>query len=118
MRARQLPLAAPKIDAFGLHAVECECARCAAGFRPTDAQRAQAKAAHARAAAAKGRAAQEVARDEKRAHAKGRAETFQRETEEQVRRLEERAARAAVPSDDEINQLRAMFGLRPRRVRR
>lgn len=36
----QLPLpSAPKFDRYGMHAHECECARCGLGFRPSIAER-------------------------------------------------------------------------------
>jgi hypothetical protein len=51
--------AAPKTDETGLHAVDCECVRCEAGFRPTDLERSAARRAlvlqmAARAAIARG----------------------------------------------------------------
>jgi hypothetical protein len=34
---------APKTDESGLHAIDCECARCEGGFRPTELERSAAR---------------------------------------------------------------------------
>ncbi len=44
-----------KIDETGLHAEDCDCAKCEVGLRPTPAERAAARRALALAAAARAR---------------------------------------------------------------
>jgi beta-glucosidase-like glycosyl hydrolase len=46
---------AVKTDETGLHALDCECVRCDAGYRPTELERAAARRALALRAAAKAR---------------------------------------------------------------
>jgi hypothetical protein len=59
----------PILDGYGLHARACECARCAAGYGPTEADREAARAAHARAIAPKGSAAAKEAAEKRKAEA-------------------------------------------------
>lgn len=44
--------AAPKFDDYGLHAEDCACVRCEAGYRPSEMQRDAARRSAAAAAAA------------------------------------------------------------------
>jgi hypothetical protein len=48
---------AVKTDETGLHALDCECVRCDAGYRPTELERAAARRALVLQAAAKARLA-------------------------------------------------------------
>lgn len=127
---KQLPLRqAPKIEPeTGLHAVDCECPRCEAGNRPTMAQRWAARRAQERAKAARDAAtAQGVTPDELSAAEKRKAEAAertrlrrereQRETEARLQAEREARARCRVPPDEEIEELRRMFGLKPPRKR-
>lgn len=67
-------LAAPVIDRFGLHAPECECARCQLGCRPSRATR-ELMASRARRAAE---------RAEAEAKAKAKADEIERKSAEKA----------------------------------
>jgi len=54
--------AAPKVDEFGLHAEDCACVRCEAGYRPSAMQRDAAKRSAAAAAAAGAAGARKAAK--------------------------------------------------------
>lgn len=114
---RQLKLpAAPKFDATGLHAHECECARCALGFRPTIAQRDAARRALARRQAEKASAAAASALDvRKEKKAEDRRAWFASRAAETDRELEKFRGPVVVPPADELRALREAFGLQTKR---
>lgn len=110
--------ARPKLDPMsGLHADDCACARCEAGYRPTIAQRWAAKRAHDLAAAA-AKAVQLT--DAQKARASLRAQEArerlleeERATDARVKALREAQANAWVPTDEELAELRRANGLPP-----
>lgn len=113
----QLPLAAPKFDRTGLHAVDCGCARCETGHRPTMADRDRARrsfeaAELARQQQAK-REAETGAAETKRMAARERAERTQRETLALIRRMTAPVQR--VPTAEEHEAMRREHGIRTRR---
>jgi hypothetical protein len=116
--AQQLPLtSAPKLDAYGLHSDDCECGRCALGYRPSMRDRHLARAA-----------AEERERRRKQQEAKDAAATrdaakhlatWQR-LEAQVRVTKDEIKRMTAPvqrraTDQELDELKREFGFRPRR---
>lgn len=102
---------APRIDRYGLHEMDCECARCLLGFRPTLAQRDNARRAYERAQAAKAEAerrAAEVSKPEARAAARAAAfREAERYTDTLIRNLARPAERPATP--EELAALRSEF---------
>lgn len=126
---RQLPLAppaAPKIDLYGLHAVECECTRCSLGHRPSlDARnrarwawekRERAKrAAEIAAAAGVEPSRAEVNQAEAAERTRRRLEREAAETAARVRADEEFRARARMPSPEEMDEWKRECGLKPGR---
>jgi hypothetical protein len=119
-RQVRLP-SAPRIDETGLHHLDCECARCALGFRPTRLERDRQRFLCERAAAARAKAkadAAKVSKEEEKS-----ALTWERLAEQEKATIERIAAvtrpvqRPATP--EELAELKAEFGFGPRRkVRR
>jgi hypothetical protein len=115
---RQLPIPqAPKLDRYGLHDHDCECARCVLGFRPSIAQRDLARRNWERAERAKAEAAKAAAQPKPTAKADARAAAFAREekrTDEYIASVNRPPERPATPA--ELAELRAAYPrLRPRR---
>ena len=87
----QLPLpSAPAFDRYGMHADSCECARCAAGYRPSKQARALARQAFERAQQREieEQQAREAATPESKARTRAeRSDERARETIETIRRM-------------------------------
>jgi hypothetical protein len=109
----------PRFDEYGLHASDCECVRCSAGYRPSMAERWAAKMAHERALDAERarevKAAGEARKIEAAARVTARLERDSKAVAERLR--EERALRARCRplTAEEIAELRQENGLRPPR---
>jgi hypothetical protein len=112
-------LAAPKFDAYGLHADDCECARCAAGHRPSLAQRWAARAAFERAHQRTKVTAALDTKDARKAEVASRTaaklESAAAELARKIHEERELRARCRPLTDEEMNELRRENGLRPRR---
>jgi hypothetical protein len=112
---------APKYDRTGLHASDCPCPRCEAGYRPSNAERYQAEQARRRCEWARAQAeeGQEPGRKEKAA-ATAAFRAAAREEETRLRLEEEKriAATRKVPTAEEFARLRAEHGFPPPRGRR
>jgi hypothetical protein len=118
--AEQLPLpASPKIDRYGLHAVDCECTRCSLGNRPSRQARDQARWSFEKAERAereaKAASAAAPAAEVKRTGKAERAAARERETREYIERVNAPVQRPA--TDEELRELRKMFGLERRKER-
>ena len=116
----QLPLpSAPRIDGDGLHAEDCECARCALGFRPTRAERWNAHMAREirekAQRAAELKAAEVAKEDVKRAVTWRRLEVQERDTAEMLKAMTKPVERPATA--EELDELKKQYGFRPRRRR-
>lgn len=110
---------APKLDRYGLHAYECECQRCAMGYRPTAGQRDAARWAFERAERAKAEAAKRAAEGDgakKGSKAKARADAFkadERYTDQLIAKMNQPVLRPATP--EELAELRREFPFIERR---
>lgn len=119
-RGSQLPLPqAPKLDRYGLHAYECECGRCALGYRPTPREREAARSTWERAEAKRKAEAERAAKGLPKAEkVKRRVAAFRQEekfTDEVIRKLNEPVERPATP--DELAELRRQYPNLDRRRR-
>lgn len=118
MTQQPLPLA-PKFDRYGLHAHECECARCQLGYRPTVAERDHARRVWERAEAAKAAAVKAAAQPKPIGKALARADAFraaEARTAEAIKRMNEPAKEPATP--EQLAELRAGFpGIRRRQTK-
>jgi hypothetical protein len=104
----------------GLHAEDCTCARCEAGYRPTIAQRWAARQAHERAKKRQALTeqlseAQIVRREAKAALARQRLAAEEAETTARLRAQAAAVKRAWKPSAEEIAEMRRENGLPPPR---
>lgn len=109
MTQQPLPLA-PKFDRYGLHAYDCECARCALGYRPTVAERDHARRVWERAERAKAEAAKQATQPKPISKALARADAFraaEKRTTETIKRMNEPAKEPATPA--QLAELRAEF---------
>lgn len=111
----QLPLpSAPVLDKYGLHAGECECARCALGYRPTSAERWNARATWERIEAArlkaKVKAAEQTTQEKHAATTWERLQETNRETAERLARVTAPVVRPA--TDEELDELKKLYGFR------
>ncbi len=111
---------APILDRWGLHAEDCECARCALGFRPSRDERWRsrqaAEAAEARRKKVADAAAQQTKEDEKRAVTWVRLGIAERDTAEMLKRLTAPVERPA--TDAELDELKRAYGFKTRRRER
>lgn len=129
--SRQLALStAPKIDRYGLHALDCECTRCQLGHRPSAKARDHARVVWERrererraAELAKEAIGKEPTRAEVNAaqaaeRTRRRLEREAAEAAARVKADEEARRRAGVPPQDELDDLKRQYGLRvrPRRT--
>jgi len=105
--------AAPRFDRYGLHAEECECARCALGYRPTVRERTlavQTWEARQRRELAEAQAAEVDTRAQSRAE---RCRAREEETNEIIKRITAPVERPATA--EELAELRREHGFKPRR---
>lgn len=117
-QTKQVPLpSAPRFDEYGLHHLDCECARCALGFRPTRLERDRQRFVCERAAAAREKAAEAAAtatREEERvALATQRLRELGRETSERMAEVYRPVERAA--TEEELAELKREFGFTRRK---
>lgn len=114
---------APKFDRFGLHAEDCECARCGLGYRPSKEERRLAEQVHARAERARReeeakRAAGAATPGVSPAEAKHRRhhermQAGMKATREYLERLSAPVVRPA--TEEELAEMRREFALRFKR---
>lgn len=110
---RQLPIPqAPRFDAYGMHATDCECVRCEMGMRPTDQERWIARQSWERAQQRKlDEEARSAAGLSKVAEKKKRLAAAARErrayTDQLIAKLSKPVERPATP--DELAEMRRQF---------
>lgn len=108
---------AVKLDPWGTHAYECECARCELGARPTPAERDRLRRTWEAMQAARKKAAGDglpLTKDEERhVEATVRLEVTERETAERIARMVKPVERPATP--EELAALKAEFGFGPKK---
>ncbi len=111
-------MTAPKLDRYGLHALDCECMRCSAGYRPTLQQRENARRAFE--AAERRKKERERAEAEKAGAPKKRTvplwekhEAERRQTDEMLARIP-KAAVVRPATAEELAELKQLWGFGPR----
>jgi hypothetical protein len=120
---RQLALpGAPKLDRTGVHAVECECARCGLGYRPSKAERELARQHYDRAEQRRKEEAARVAAGDappvspaevKHQRAAERLKHREAETREYLAALHRPVVRPATP--EELDELKRLHGFKTRK---
>jgi hypothetical protein len=108
---------APKLDRYGLHALDCECLRCTAGYRPTARQRENARRVFEAAEARKKAEREAAAKAAGGKAAKVRLSQWERDeagrkqTDAILRRLAAPVVRPA--TTEELAELKKLWGFGP-----
>ena len=107
---------AKKLDRYGMHATDCQCMRCEAGYRPTLQQRENARrsfeAAEQRRRAKEAKDAKAAGEAPKKLTQWERDAAAFEQTDRDIRKMSAVPERPATP--EELAELKKQFGFGPR----